>query len=116
MAANEFDEELMTYFHKYADKSDEALKSITVSNGFSEKEEKAAKATLRRRSIGIDESPAENESVQETGRREYAKDYSLEEDIHQIATDFHFMRNVVIVGLVIAGISFIFSLINMFAH
>ena len=40
MANNGFDEELMTYFHKYADKTDEQLKSITVSNGFSEKEEK----------------------------------------------------------------------------
>ena len=115
MAGNEFDEELMTYFHKYADKSDDALKSITVANGFSEKEEKAAKATLRRRSVGIDKEPADSNSEVEE-QVEINDEDSVARDIHQIATDVRFMRNVVIVGLVLGGIGFITSLINIFAH
>ena len=115
MAGNEFDEELMTYFHKYADKSDDALKSITVANGFSEKEEKAAKATLRRRSVGIDKGPTEIETSTEEHTEAEIND-PIAQDIHQIATDVRFMRNVVIVGLVLGGIGFITSLINIFAH
>ena len=115
MANNGFDEELMTYFHKYADKTDEQLKSITVSNGFSEKEEKVAKATLRRRSVGIDEGP-DDSNTENRVQTQTSDEDPVAQDIHQIATDVRFMRNVTIVGLVLGGIAALFTLINFFIH
>ena len=97
-------------YNQYKLKDEDFLKSITVENGYTEEAEQAAKDVLSSDSKEYNELQriAEEREAFEEKMLQDRVNNPLYEDIHQMATDIHFIKNLIIVSLVIAAIAGIF--------
>lgn len=97
-------------YDQYKMKDEEFLKSITVDNGYTEEAEQVAKDVLSsdRKEYKERQRQAEERERFEEKMLQDRVNNPLYEDIHQMATDIHFIKNLIIVSLVIAAIAGIF--------
>lgn len=97
-------------YNQYKLKDEDFLKSITVENGYTEEAEQAAKDVLSsdRKEYHELQRIAEERELFDEKMEQKRTNNPLYEDIHQMATDIRFIKNFIIVSLVIAAIVGIF--------
>lgn len=100
---------------QYKMKSEEELLQITVANGFTEDAEKAAQAIL-----GSDraEYKAQIQQIEDMERKneeinQARVDNPLYEDIHQIAGDLRFIKNLIVILLILSVLASLFIGVRM---
>ena len=101
-------------FRQYSDKSQEELERIISSEGdYTELAKKAARDVLNSDRTEYYQKIIEqvNKEKAVTQKIEITQNHPLYHDIHQIAGDIRFMRNLIIAGL---AICFIFGIIGGF--
>jgi len=101
-------------FRQYSDKSQEELERIISSEGdYTELAKKAARDVLNSDRTKYYQKITEqvNKEKAVTQKIEITQNHPLYHDIHQIAGDIRFMRNLIIAGL---AICFIFGIIGGF--
>lgn len=107
--------------NQYAKKSDEELLQITVDNGYTEIAQKAAQTVLNDKSNRDDYYNQIKENQERLEAQQAAQEKldierqvnPLYEDIHQIANDLRFIKNLIIAGLVCGGLGILVMFFNM---
>lgn len=95
--------------------SEEELRRITVDNGYTEVAEQVAKELLSGerevlKKMQEEEAYREQKALRISAARE---DNPLYDDIHQIAGDLRFIKNLIIIGLVCAFVLGVVGVINI---
>lgn len=97
-------------YNQYKLKDEDFLRGITVENGYTEEAEQVAKDVLasdRKEYKEIQRQAEERELFEEKMTNDRANN-PLYEDIHQMATDIRFIKNLIIASIVLAAIAGIF--------
>lgn len=102
--------------NQYKMKSEDELLQITVANGFTEDAEKAAQAILNSDRVEYKAQIQQIENMQRKNEEmnQARVDNPLYEDIHQIAGDIRFIKNLIIILLVISVVAGLFMGFKMF--
>lgn len=111
MEGNNYD----SLYNQYKLEDEDFLKSVTVENGYTEQAEQVAKDVLssdRKEYHELQRRVEERVLFDEKMEKERTNN-PLYEDIHQMATDIRFIRNFIIVSMILAVIGVIFVAIKM---
>lgn len=97
-------DEYTALYNRYKLSSEEELQKITVANGYTEIAETVAKDILNSDRTEYNQKIREYEEMEEQQRiKEVAQQNNpLYDDIHQIAQDLHFIKNLIIVMLILS--------------
>lgn len=96
--------------NQYKMKPEEELLQITIENGYTEDAEKAAKYILSSNRADYKAYIQQKDNLERRNDEMYQArvDNPLYEDIHQLAGDIRFIKNLIIVMLVIAVLASLF--------
>jgi len=104
------DEEYTSIYNRYKMRPEEELKEITVENGYKEIAERVASDILHSDRTEYNQKLEEYDKMEKQRQRQKRlkeiaqQNNPLYDDIHQIAQDLHFIKNLIIVILILSVI------------
>ena len=101
------DKEYTSLYNRYKMSTEEELRAITVENGYTEIAERVASDILHSDRAEYNQKLEERDKMEEQRHlKEVAQQNNpLYDDIHQIAQDLHFIKNLIIIILILSVIA-----------